>query len=73
MLNERSCASEDVSFFLNEVPGLYFVLGIVPRVPLELLPVPGCFEGRPAAFAAQVRQVRKVFKKSATNQSGEKR
>ena len=30
-LNERSGASEDVSFFLNEVPGLYFVLGIVPR------------------------------------------
>jgi amidohydrolase len=31
VLNERSGASEDVSFFLNEVPGLYFVLGIVPR------------------------------------------
>jgi metal-dependent amidase/aminoacylase/carboxypeptidase family protein len=30
-VNERSGASEDVSFFLNEVPGLYFVLGIVPR------------------------------------------
>jgi amidohydrolase len=30
-LNERSGASEDVSFFLNEVPGLYFNLGIVPR------------------------------------------
>ena len=30
-LNERSGASEDMSFFLNEVPGLYFVLGIVPR------------------------------------------
>jgi amidohydrolase len=30
-INERSGASEDVSFFLNEVPGLYFVLGIVPR------------------------------------------
>ena len=29
-LNERSGASEDVSFFLNEVPGLYFNLGIVP-------------------------------------------
>ena len=24
-------ASEDVSFFLNEMPGLYFNLGIVPR------------------------------------------
>jgi amidohydrolase len=31
VLNERSGASEDVSFFLNEVPGLYFYLGIVPR------------------------------------------
>jgi len=31
VLNERSGASEDVSFFLNEVPGLYFNLGIVPR------------------------------------------
>jgi hypothetical protein len=31
VLNERSDASEDVSFFLNEVPGLYFNLGIVPR------------------------------------------
>src|ERR1700704_3490914 len=31
VLNDRSGASEDVSFFLNEVPGLYFVLGIVPR------------------------------------------
>jgi amidohydrolase len=30
-LNERSGASEDMSFFLNEVPGLYFNLGIVPR------------------------------------------
>ena len=30
-LNERPGASEDVSFFLNEVPGLYFNLGIVPR------------------------------------------
>ena len=30
-LNERSGASEDVSFFLNQVPGLYFNLGIVPR------------------------------------------
>jgi amidohydrolase len=28
---ERSGAAEDVSFFLNQVPGLYFVLGIVPR------------------------------------------
>ena len=27
----RPGASEDVSFFLNEVPGLYFNLGIVPR------------------------------------------
>ena len=31
VLNERSGASEDMSFFLNEVPGLYFNLGIVPR------------------------------------------
>jgi len=31
VLNERSGASEDVSFFLNEVPGLYFYLGTVPR------------------------------------------
>ena len=31
VLNERSGASEDISFFLNEVPGTYFVLGIVPR------------------------------------------
>jgi len=30
-LNERSGASEDFSFFLNEVPGLFFYLGIVPR------------------------------------------
>jgi len=30
-LNERSGASEDMSFFLNEVPGSYFVLGIVPH------------------------------------------
>jgi amidohydrolase len=30
-LTERSGASEDMSFFLNEVPGLYFNLGIVPR------------------------------------------
>ena len=30
-LNERPGASEDVSFFLNEMPGLYFNLGIVPR------------------------------------------
>jgi amidohydrolase len=30
-INERSGASEDMSFFLNDVPGLYFVLGIVPR------------------------------------------
>jgi amidohydrolase len=30
-LNERSGASEDFSFFLNEVPGLFFTLGIVPR------------------------------------------
>jgi amidohydrolase len=30
-LNERSGASEDFSFFLNEVPGLFFNLGIVPR------------------------------------------
>jgi len=31
MLIERSGASEDFSFFLNEVPGLFFFLGIVPR------------------------------------------
>jgi amidohydrolase len=31
VLNDRSGASEDVSFFLNEVPGMYFFLGIVPR------------------------------------------
>jgi metal-dependent amidase/aminoacylase/carboxypeptidase family protein len=31
VLSERSGASEDVSFVLNEVPGLYFNLGIVPR------------------------------------------
>jgi amidohydrolase len=31
VLNERSGASEDVSFFLNVVPGLYFYLGGVPR------------------------------------------
>jgi amidohydrolase len=31
VLNERSGAAEDMSFFLNEVPGLYFNLGIVPR------------------------------------------
>ena len=30
-LNERSGASEDMSYFLNEVPGLFFHLGIVPR------------------------------------------
>jgi len=30
-LTERSGASEDMSYFLNEVPGLYFNLGIVPR------------------------------------------
>jgi amidohydrolase len=28
---ERTGASEDFSFFLNKVPGLFFVLGIVPR------------------------------------------
>jgi metal-dependent amidase/aminoacylase/carboxypeptidase family protein len=28
---DRSGASEDFSFFLNEVPGLFFFLGIVPR------------------------------------------
>ena len=31
VLNTASGASEDFSFFLNEVPGLYFNLGIVPR------------------------------------------
>jgi amidohydrolase len=31
ILNERSGAAEDFSVFLNEVPGLYFNLGIVPR------------------------------------------
>lgn len=30
-ITERSGASEDMSYFLNEVPGLYFNLGIVPR------------------------------------------
>ncbi len=30
VLAERSGASEDFSFFLNEVPGLFFNLGIVP-------------------------------------------
>ncbi len=30
-VNERSGAAEDMSFFLNDVPGLYFFLGIVPR------------------------------------------
>ena len=30
-LVERTGASEDFSFFLNEVPGLFFFLGIVPR------------------------------------------
>ena len=28
---ERTGASEDFSFFLNEVPGLFFMLGIVPQ------------------------------------------
>jgi len=31
ILNDRSGASEDFSFYLNEVPGLFFNLGIVPR------------------------------------------
>jgi metal-dependent amidase/aminoacylase/carboxypeptidase family protein len=31
ILNERSGAAEDISVMLNEVPGLYFHLGIVPR------------------------------------------
>jgi amidohydrolase len=31
LLIDRVTASEDFSFFLNEVPGLFFVLGIVPR------------------------------------------
>ena len=31
LIGIRPGASEDVSFFLNEVPGLYFNLGIVPR------------------------------------------
>jgi amidohydrolase len=30
-LVDRTAASEDFSFFLNEVPGLFFLLGIVPR------------------------------------------
>ena len=30
-VTERSGAAEDMSFFLNDVPGLYFFLGIVPR------------------------------------------
>jgi amidohydrolase len=31
VVTERSGASEDFSFFLNEVPGLFFNLGIVPK------------------------------------------
>ncbi len=31
MVTERSGASEDFSFFLNEVPGMFFNLGIVPK------------------------------------------
>ena len=31
VLNERSGASEDFSFMLDEVPGLFFFLGVVPR------------------------------------------
>jgi amidohydrolase len=31
ILNERLGASEDFSFFLNEIPGLFFPVGIVPR------------------------------------------
>jgi metal-dependent amidase/aminoacylase/carboxypeptidase family protein len=31
ILNERLGASEDFSFFLNEIPGLFFQVGIVPR------------------------------------------
>jgi amidohydrolase len=31
VLNDRSGASEDFSFFLKEVPGLFFHLGVVPR------------------------------------------
>ncbi|MEZ0167848.1 amidohydrolase [Microvirga sp. TS319] len=31
VVTERSGASEDFSFFLNEVPGMFFNLGIVPK------------------------------------------
>ena len=31
VLNERSGASEDFSFMLNDVPGQFFFLGVVPR------------------------------------------
>jgi metal-dependent amidase/aminoacylase/carboxypeptidase family protein len=31
VLNERSGASEDFSFMLNDVPGHFFFLGIAPR------------------------------------------
>jgi amidohydrolase len=31
ILNERLGAAEDFSFFLNEIPGLFFQVGIVPR------------------------------------------
>jgi amidohydrolase len=31
VLNERSGAAEDFSYYLNEVPGTFFNLGIVPR------------------------------------------
>jgi amidohydrolase len=31
VVTERSGASEDFSFFLNEIPGLFFNLGIVPK------------------------------------------
>ena len=39
-LIERSGASEDFSFFLNQVPGLFFNLGIVPpgRDPAKAAP-----------------------------------
>jgi metal-dependent amidase/aminoacylase/carboxypeptidase family protein len=30
-LSRRAGAAEDFSFFLNEVPGLFFFVGVVPR------------------------------------------
>jgi amidohydrolase len=31
ILNQRLGASEDFSFYLNEIPGMFFQVGIVPR------------------------------------------